>query len=142
MFHVRKFLLLHSNQPCVKRQSDTFDVTMEPYNGTKISELMRILMLSLLSKKYNFNNLGLYRGEGLSVFRNISGQQAGKLKKKLIQQNFFKDKGLQIIIKCSLKIVDYLDVTLNLIDDTCRPFHKPNGETTYMHVKSDHPPSN
>ena len=53
---------------------------------------------------------------------------------------FFKYKALQIIIKCDLKIVDYLVVTLNLNDGTYRPFHKPNEETTYIHVKSDHPP--
>ena len=61
--------------------------------------------------------------------------------KKIIQK-IFKRKGLQIIIKCNLKIVDYLDVTLNLIDATYRPFHKPNKETTYVHVESDHPPQN
>ena len=35
---------------------------------------------------------------------------------------------MQVIIKCSLIIVDYFDVTLNLIDGTCRHFHNPNGE--------------
>ena len=39
-----------------------------------------------------------------------------KIKKTI--QNIFKDKGLQIIIKCYLKIVDYLDVALNLNDGT------------------------
>ena len=69
---------------------------------------------------------------------NISGQQAEK-HKKLIQK-IFKDKGLQIIIKFNLKLVDYLEVTLNLNDGTYRPFHKPNEETTYIHVESDHAP--
>ena len=44
-----------------------------------------------------------------------------------------------MIIKCNLKITDYLDVTLNLNDGTYRPFHKPNEETTYIHIESDHP---
>ena len=39
----------------------------------------------------------------------------------------------------NLKIVDYLGVTLNLNDGTYCPFHKPNKETTYIHVESDHP---
>ena len=43
-------------------------------------------------------------------------------------------------MKCNLKIVDYLDVTLNLNGGTYHPFHKPNEETTYIHVKYDHPP--
>ena len=37
-------------------------------------------MLSLLSKKYSSNNVSLYRDDGLSVFKNISGQQAERHK--------------------------------------------------------------
>ena len=110
---------------------------MEAYDGAEICELVGIFMLSLLSKKYSSNNIGFYRDDGLSVFRNIIGQQAEKHKK--IIQKLFKDEGFQIIIKCNLKIVDYLDVTLNLNDGTYRPFYKANEETTYIHAKSDHP---
>ena len=111
---------------------------MGAYDGAEICELVGIFMLSLLSKKYSSSNIGLYRDDALLVFRNISGQQAEKHKK--IIQKIFKDKGLQGIIKCNLKIVDYLDVTLSLNDSTYRPFHKPNEEITYAHVESDHPP--
>ena len=69
---------------------------------------------------YSSNNIGLYRDDVLSVFRNISRQQAEKHKKVI--QKIFRDKSSQIIIKCDLKIVDYLDVTLNLNDGTYRPF--------------------
>ena len=75
----------------------------------------------------------------MSAFKNISGQQAAKHKNKNNSKDF-RDKGLQIIIKCNLKIVDYLDLTLNLNDGTYHPFHKTNEETTYIHVESDHPP--
>ena len=40
-----------------------------------------------------------------------------------------------------MKIVNYLDVTLNLNDGSYRPYKKPNDETNYLHVNSDHPPS-
>ena len=73
----------------------------------------------------------------MSVFRNISGQQAEKHQK--IIQKIFKDKGSETIIKCNLKVVDYLDETLNLNDGTYQPSHKANQETTYIHVESDHP---
>ena len=52
----------------------------------------------------------------------------------------FKNKGLDIIINCNMKIVNYLDVTLNLKDGSYRPYKKPNEETNYIHVNSDHPP--
>ena len=53
----------------------------------------------------------------------------------------FKNKGLDIIINCNMKIVNYLDVTLNLNDGSYRPCKKPNEETNYIHVNSDHPKS-
>ena len=105
---------------------------MGDYDSTEICDLMGIFMLSLLRKKYSSNNICLYLDGGLSVLRNISGQQAEKHTK--IIQKFFRDKGLQTIIKCNLKVVDYLDVTLNLNDGTYHSFHKPNKEITYIHV--------
>ena len=72
---------------------------------------------------YNSDNIGLYRCNWLSVFQNISGKKAEKHKKLI--ENFLKDKGLHIIIKCNQKVVDYLD-TINFNDDTCGPFHQDN----------------
>ena len=40
-----------------------------------------------------------------------------------------------------MKIVNYLDVTLNLNDGSYRPYKKPNEETNYINVNSDQPPS-
>ena len=90
IFHARKSFLFHSNQPWIKRDSDTFDVTMGAYDSTEICELVGILMLPLLSKKYSSNNIGLYCDDRLSVFRNISGRQAEKHTK--IIQKIFKEK--------------------------------------------------
>ena len=44
-------------------------------------------------------------------------------------------------ISCNLKVVDYLDVTLNLNDGSHKPYRKPNDETLYIHAKSNHPPN-
>ena len=74
-------MLFHSNQPWIKRDIYTFDVTMGAYDGAEICEVEGIFMLSLLSKKYSSNNIGLYLVDGLSVSRNIGGQQVGKHKK-------------------------------------------------------------
>ena len=65
--------------------------------------------------------------------------QAEKIKKHF--QNIFCKNNLNIIIKCNLKIVDYLDVTLNLPDGSYKPFHKPNSEINYIHRESNHPPN-
>ena len=40
-----------------------------------------------------------------------------------------------------MKITNYLDITLNLNDGSYRLYGKPDEETNYIHVNSDHPPS-
>ena len=54
--------------------------------------------------------------------KNMSGPQNEKIKKKL--QKIFKDKGLEIVIRCNMKVVDYLDITFNLEDGSYRPYKK------------------
>ena len=95
--------------------------------------------LSLISNKYNPSNIGLYRDGGLAVFKNTSGPQSEKIKKNF--QKMFKNKGLDIIINCNMKIVNYLDVTLNLNEGSYHPYEKSNEETNYTRVNSDQPPS-
>ena len=58
-------------------------------------------------------------------------------------RNIFRTYSVKIIVivKCNLKIVDYLDVTLNLSDGLDKLFHKPNSEINYIHRESNHPPS-
>ena len=51
----------------------------------------------------------------------------------------FKNKGLNIIINCNIKIVNHLDVTSNLNDGSYCPYKKPNEETNYIHENSDNP---
>ena len=59
-----------------------------------------------------------------------------KIKKEF--QKLFRQHDLKLIIKCNLKIVDFLDVTLNLTDSTYKPYHKPNDEICYIHKESNH----
>ena len=49
-------------------------------------------------------------------------------------QKMFKNKGLDIIINCNMKTVNYLDVTLNLKDGSDHANKKPNDETNCIHV--------
>ena len=139
VFHDRKSLLCNEGEPWIKKQSNNFIVAMGSYDGTEVCELIGIFMLSLISNIYNRKNLGLYRDDRLAASKNTSGPQSEKIKKTF--QKMFKNKALDIIINCNMKIVNYLDVTLNLNDGSYRPYKKPNDETNYIHVNSDHPPS-
>jgi len=113
-------------------------VTMGAYDGAEVCELVGIYLQSLIGEKYNGNDFGLYRDDGLGVVRNVSGPQSERIKKDL--QKIFKDNHLNIEISCNLKIVDYLDITMNLNDGSYRPYRKPNDELLYVHSESNHPP--
>ena len=69
-------------------------------------------MLSLTGNKYNLNNIGLYRDGGLAIFLKNKRPQSEWIRK--IFQKMFKDKGLDIVINCNMKVVHFLDLTLNL----------------------------
>ena len=112
-----KSLLYNEGKPWIKKQSNNFDVTMESLDEFEACELIVFFMFSLIGNKYNPNNIGLYRHDGLAVFKNTSGPLS-------------KNKGLDIIISCNM-IVNYLDVTLNLNDGSYPPYKKPNEETLY-----------
>ena len=80
---------------------------MGSHNGAEVYELICIFMLSLIGSKCNPNNIGLYRDDGLAVFKNTSGPQSEKI--KMTFQKMFKNKGLDIIINCNMEIVNYPD---------------------------------
>ena len=80
---------------------------MGAYDGAEVCEFVGIFIHYQLPRIYNKNDIGLYRDDGLAVFRNTSGWQAEKFKKHF--QSIFSRNNLNIIVKCNLKIVDYLD---------------------------------
>ena len=106
-------------------------MTMGAYDGAEVFELAGIFILYQLLRIYNKNDIGLYRDDSLAVFRNTSRPQAEKIKKHF--QRIFCKNNLSIIVKCNSKIVDSLDVTLNLSDGSYKPFQKPNSEINYIH---------
>ena len=90
----RKSLLFNNGESWIKKDSGLFDVTMGAYDGAEICELVGVYILSLLSKKCVKNDIGLYRDDGLAVFKNISGPQSEKIKKTF--QDIFNANNLKI----------------------------------------------
>ena len=96
----------------------------------------------LLGKISEFCYIGLCRDEGLSSFRNKSGNQLEIDffdQKKL--QRLFKEYDLEITAEINQKILNYPDVTLNLKDGTFRHYHEPDDQMQYIHTESNHPPN-
>ena len=138
--HTRKSLLFERSSTWIKKQRGLFDVSMgafDPYD--EVCEFVGTYMLNELSQKYNKNDFGLYRDDVLAVLKNISGRESEPVKK--IIKKIFKEHGLDIIIQCKMKVVNYLDFTFNINDGTYKHYTKPNNEIKYVHKNSNHPPS-
>ena len=84
-------------------------------------------------------DFGLYRDDGLASHKRIPGPTLDKMKKDIIQ--LFKKNGLTITIETGMKIVDFLDITLDLAKENYKPYKKPNSELLYVNNKSNHPQS-
>ena len=88
---------------------------MDEKKGRAVYELV-LFMLYKFQQLKKINNFGFDRDDVLALVKNMSGQQSEKIKKEL--QALFKEYGLNLIIECNSTTVDYLDITLNLLDRT------------------------
>ena len=140
IMQARRTLLFNNGEPWVKKVgNEEFDVPMGCFDGAEICELVGIYNLHQLKSVMRKENVGLYRDDGLGILRNLSGPEVDRMRKRIIK--IFKDCGLNITIKMNLKTVDFLDVRFDLINNTYRPFRKPNSEPVYIHKQSNHPPN-
>ena len=80
----------------------------------------------------NLNNVGIYRDDELISTPNSNGPLKSKIQKKVIRA--FRYMGLKIEISSNLKIVNILDVTLNLNENSNKPFCKTYTIPTYINV--------
>ena len=110
----------------MKKDSGWFDVAMGAFDGAEVCELVGNFLLHKLSEKYARKNLALYRDDGLTCFKNVSGPASEKIKNYFCK--FFRDHDLELTIQCNRKILNFLDVTLNLENLTYRPCLKDNNK--------------
>ena len=140
IMHSRKTLLFNDNEPWVKKgDSPMFDVTMGCYDGAEVCELVGLYILHKITSTYTNGSIGLYRDDCLAVFKNMSARSLDKARKDF--SKILGELGLQITAQSNLKIVNYLDVTLNLTSAKYYPYRKPDNNLLYINAKSNHPPS-
>ena len=121
------------------KKDGLFHVKMGAYDGAEVCELVWTFLLDKISEKYDKNSISLYCDDGLSVFKTKSSTQLERIKKNL--QKTFKDFGLEIMAESNVRIVNYLDVRLNLNNGSFKPYHKPDDIIQYINKESNHPPS-
>ena len=98
-----------------EKDSDScFNVTMGSYDGGELWEIISIYLLSQLCTIISKNDCGLYRDDGLMIQEYKNCQQIDQLRKKIIK--IFKETGFKIDIETNLEIVNFLDMTFNLIN--------------------------
>ena len=109
---------------------------MGSYDGEESCELVGSFFLHQITQKYD-ENFGLYRDDGLGVIK-ATPRKIEITKKDIC--SIFNNHGLKITIEANKKIVDFLDVTLNLSTHKYQPFTELNNIPLYVHNKSNHPP--
>ena len=109
---------------------------MGSYDGAEVCDLIGFYYLS---KCQNLGiDIGLYRDDGLGVCKKRP-QEVKNSKKRLC--NIFREMGLKITVEANKKVVNFLDVTLDLSKDSYSPYIKPNNPLLYVKKDSNHPPS-
>ena len=117
----KQSILYKEGQAWVKKTDIDCDITIGSWDGAEVSELVGLYLLSQLQ---NLNiNVGLYRDDGLGASTQRP-QQIENVKKKICQ--VFRENGLKITVEANKKVVDYLDVTLDLNTNSHKPYMKPN----------------
>ena len=136
IFACKESVLYSSSSPWVKREGEEFDITMGSYDGAETTDLVGLFLLHQL--KHLPVNLGLYRDDGLAV-----SALTNRLTEKLWQQikKVYEDNGLKVTAEVNKKVVNFLDVTLDLTTGRHKPYMKPNTTPLYVSSLSNHPPT-
>ncbi len=137
--HSKTALLFDNNNCWIKKSPENFDVTMGSWDGAETCELVGLYLLSKIGSIIPEQCVGLYRDDGLALIENANGPMMDRIRKDL--HKCFKDEGLKIKVDINMQTVDFLDTTLNIIDNSYKPYRKPNDTPLYVHKHSNHPPS-
>ena len=117
IMNARKTLLFHHEEPWMKKnEEEDFDVPMGCHDGAEIFELVGTYILNKISPiMQEQNNVGLYRDDGLGIFRNLSRPYMERKKKEITK--IFKSFGLSITVTTNATSANYLEVNFDLTKD-------------------------
>ena len=82
--------------------------------------------------------IGLNRDDGLAVLQQTP-KATERIKKEICK--IFRKCDLKITIEANKKVVNFLDVSLDLSTEKLKPYSKPSNSPLYVHSKSKHPPN-
>ena len=125
---------MHSRKsPWVKWECDeNFDITLRCLDGAEVCDLTDLYILSKIKKVFENQN------NGLGILWNLSGSQIERLRKGFIE--IFDECRSSITTKTNLNVIQLLNIELDLIHNTYRPYKTTNYYPMYINPKSNHPP--
>ena len=133
----RKTVIKNNDSTWVKNGLENFDVPMGGYDSSQIADLVGLYISNMLTRIISPQQSGLYHDEGLLYIPNSNGPLSSSIQKRIIRA--FKFLGFRIEISSNIKIVNFLDVTLDLSNNSNKPFIKTNQNPSYINVNSNHP---
>ena len=101
---------------------------MGAYDSAQVADLIGIYILDTLGCIVNLEQVRLYRNDGIIFILNSNGLETSKIQKII---RAFKLLGLRIEIAPNLKIVDVLDIRINLDNGTFKSFSKSNSSRVH-----------
>ena len=136
ILNARKTLLYHENRIWTKTEGG-FDIPMGSYDGAELTDLVGLYILHRLKQTVPEIDFGLYRDDGLGMYRRIPATRLNKIIKTI--KDLFKEMGLEITMEKDLTRVNFLDITFDLSEETFEQYRKPNDKPNYVNVESNHP---
>ena len=112
---------------------------MGGYDSAEIADLGDLYISKTLSRIVDPIQIGLFNNDSILYIPSSDGPKVSSIQKKIIRA--FKFLGFKIKISSDIKIANSLDVTLNLSDNSYRPFLKTNQYPSYINLNTNHPSS-
>ena len=131
----RKIVLKNNRSTRVKTGSENFDVPMGGYDSSQIADHVGLYILDTHSRIVSPGQMRLYHVNGIIYIPNSDGPKSSRIQKKIIRA--FKSLGFKIEVSSNNKIANFLDVTLNLSNNTYKPFLKTDHYPSYINVNSN-----
>ena len=95
---------------------------MGSYDGAEVCDIVGLFILAELKKLRVNANMGCYKDDGLAVSKALK-QEIEAIKKKICKT--YRKIGLEITINSNSKVVQFLDVELNLENSSYKQYLKP-----------------
>ena len=106
------------------------------WDGAESCDIVGLYILDQLKNRIAGFESGLYRDDNLGVVETTE-RNAEKIRQKIIDVT--REMCLKIISKANVKVVEFLDVKLDLENETFRPFTKLGDRTKYVKSSSFNP---